>query len=46
MRNRALRDHTYTLRALQFRTIVEEDVGRKGTRMAEIAPSKVVRTGT
>jgi spore maturation protein CgeB len=46
IRNRALRDHTYALRAQQFHKIVEEDSGHRRTRMAEIAPTKVVRTGT
>jgi spore maturation protein CgeB len=46
MRNRALRDHTYAMRARQFHKIVEEDFGHRRARMAEIAPTKAVRTGT
>jgi spore maturation protein CgeB len=45
MRNRALRDHTYGLRALQFQRIVEEDFARRRTRGSEIESMKVVQTG-
>lgn len=46
MRNRALRDHTYGLRALQFQKIVEEDSARKRTRVARIEARNAVRTST
>ena len=46
MRKRALRDHTYRLRALEFQKIVEEDFLRNRTRGAEIRPTNLVRTGT
>jgi spore maturation protein CgeB len=46
MRNRALREHTYGLRALQFRKILEEDLAGQRTRVAEIESRNVVRTST